>query len=178
MQHPGITHCSCGGGYLGEKLKIMGVEIERKFLLADDSWRHGAVGIAYAQGYLSRGTGRTVRVRIAGEKSFLTIKGPVSGITRDEFEYQIPLEDARKMIPLCDGEIIQKTRYRIPFSNHVWEIDEFHGANQGLLVAEVEMRDPHEIVTLPSWVGAEVTGDPRYYNSALVSKPYSSWSCG
>jgi adenylate cyclase len=154
----------------------MSVEIERKFLLASEQWRHGAHGIPYAQGYLSRGTGRTVRVRIAGSEAFLTIKGPVTGISRAEFEYSIPVEEAREMLSLCEGLMIEKIRYRIPHAQHVWEVDEFQGENWGLLIAEVEMKSPEEVVALPAWVGKEVTGDPRYYNSNLTIHPYREWS--
>lgn len=154
----------------------MGMEIERKFLLAGDSWRHEACGVPYVQGYISRGAGRTVRVRIAGEEAFLTIKGPVSGISRAEFEYLIPVEDARQLLTLCEGPLIEKTRFRILESGHLWEIDEFHGANDGLLVAEVELSQPDEAVLIPSWIGSEVTGDPRYYNSNLTLHPYCEWN--
>jgi adenylate cyclase len=153
----------------------MGIEIERKFLIANDSWRHGAIGVPYAQGYLSRGTGRTVRVRIAGEKAFLTIKGPVIGISRPEFEYPIPVEEARQLLLLCEGPIIEKTRFRVSTEDHLWEIDDFHGDNMGLVVAEVELRHPEESISFPSWLGREVTGDSRYYNSNLTIHPYKEW---
>lgn len=154
----------------------MGIEIERKFLIGEDTWRNQAAGVSYAQGYLSRGSGRTVRVRIAGELAFITIKGPVSGISRAEFEYQIPLEDAQQLLLLCEGPLIEKTRYKIFTEGHLWEIDEFHGANTGLLIAEVELADADECVTRPPWLGAEVTGDFRYYNSNLTVRPYSTWN--
>lgn len=153
----------------------MGIEIERKFLIAEDSWRLQAVGISYAQGYLSRGTGRTVRVRIAGEEAYITIKGPVRGISRLEYEYQIPVKDARELLLLCEGPLIEKTRYRIFTEGHLWEIDEFHGENAGLVIAEVELADPQESVIFPSWLGTEVTGDARYYNSNLTMHPYCDW---
>jgi len=154
----------------------MGVEIERKFLVVGGEWRLGAIGIPYAQGYLSRGSGRTVRVRIAGAEAFLTIKGPVSGISRQEFEYPIPVEDARAMLPLSDGPVIEKKRFMIPHGAHVWEVDEFEGENAGLVIAEVELADEKEEVDPPPWVGQEVTGDPRYYNSNLTVHPYREWS--
>lgn len=153
----------------------MGLETERKFLLNGNEWRRLGTPVAYAQGYLSRGTGRTVRVRIAGERAFLTIKGPVTGITRQEFEYEIPPGDARNLLPLCDGPVIEKKRTRIPLGDHVWEVDEFSGENAGLIVAEVELSDPSESVNLPAWIGSEVTGDPRYYNSNLTVNPYLRW---
>jgi adenylate cyclase len=153
----------------------MGMEIERKFLIANDSWRQGAVGTPYAQGYLSRGLGNTVRIRIAGEEAFLTIKGPVVGISRPEFEYSIPVAEAQEMLSLCNGPLIEKTRFKIFAEGHLWEIDEFHGENEGLLVAEVELTDPDEEVGLPSWIGKEVTGESRYYNSNLTVHPYREW---
>jgi len=153
----------------------MGMEIERKFLPRDESWRIGAVGTSYTQGYISKEKDHTVRVRIAGEKAYITIKGAVEGISRPEFEYGIPLEDARELMKLCKGPIIEKTRYRIPFEGLVWEVDEFHGENLGLIIAEVELTDPDQGVVLPPWVGEEVTGDSRYYNSSLSTLPYGRW---
>jgi len=157
----------------------MGVEIERKFLIADGALQEVShlygEGVQYAQGYLSRGTGRTVRVRIAGTEAFLTVKGPVSGISRAEFEYEIPINDARQMLMLCDGPVIEKIRRRIPHYGHVWEVDEFMGENEGLTVAEVELATADELVEIPSWIGKEVTGDPRYYNSNLTVHPYRLW---
>lgn len=153
----------------------MGMEIERKFLVTDESWRAGAHGTAYAQGYLARGSGRTVRVRIAGGEAWLTVKGPVSGFSREEFEYPIPLQDAHRMLRLCEGPIIEKERYRIPFGKHLWEVDEFHGENAGLVIAEVELSDANEEPSLPPWIGLEVTGQPRYYNSNLTHHPYREW---
>lgn len=156
----------------------MAVEIERKFLVAGEAWRDGAEAVPYAQGYLSRGTGRTVRVRLAGTKGFLTVKGPVNGISRDEFEYSIPAEDALSMLRLCDGPIIEKRRYRITHAGHLWEVDEFRGDNEGLIVAEVELSSEADTPSLPPWVGREVTGDPRYYNSNLTVHPYREWKNG
>ncbi len=156
----------------------MAVEIERKFLVAGDAWREGAEAETYAQGYLSRGTGRTVRIRLAGKKGYLTVKGPVTGLSRDEFEYPIPAEDARSMLLLCDGPIIEKKRHRIPHAGHLWEVDEFLGDNAGLVVAEVELSSEAETPSLPPWVGREVTGDPRYYNSNLTVHPYREWKNG
>ncbi len=153
----------------------MGMEIERKFLTASDSWRHGATGIPYAQGYLCRGTGRTVRVRVAGEKAFITIKGPVQGISRAEFEYPIPVSDAQELFALCEKPVIQKVRFTIFDEGHFWEIDEFEGENSGLIVAEIELISEEASFSLPSWVGREVTGDPRFYNSNLIVSPFCSW---
>lgn len=153
----------------------MGVETERKFLVTGEDWRFLGRPVPYAQGYLQRGSGRTVRVRIAGDEAFLTVKGPVTGITRQEFEYPVPLEDARTMLTLCEGPVVLKTRTKIRIGSHLWEVDEFSGENAGLVVAEVELSDPEERVDAPSWIGAEVTGDPRYYNSNLTIHPYREW---
>ena len=153
----------------------MGTEIERKFLVSSDAWRHGVSGVPYSQGYISRGSGRTVRIRIAGNESFITIKGPVSGISRAEFEYPIPLEDARQLLSLCEGPIIQKQRFHIRHEGALWEVDEFEGANSGLVIAEIELKHPDEEVSLPGWIGKEVSGDSRYYNSNLTHHPYNQW---
>ena len=153
----------------------MGVETERKYLVTGEDWRLLGRPVSYAQGYLQRGSGRTVRVRLAGEEAFLTVKGPVTGITRQEFEYPIPVEDAQDMLGLCEGPVIQKTRTKIRIGSHLWEVDEFSGENTGLIIAEVELSDPAEIVDPPSWIGEEVTGDPRYYNSNLTIHPYREW---
>ena len=115
----------------------MGIEIERKFLVASAEWRQNASGVHYAQGYLARGNGNTVRLRLADSKAFLTIKGPVRGISRMEFEYPIPFKDAQEMLSLCEGCVVEKIRYKIPFAGHIWEVDEFRGKNSGLLIAEV-----------------------------------------
>lgn len=156
----------------------MGVEIERKFLIredTDDSWLKKAHGIPYVQGYLSREPGRTVRIRIAGDKAYLTIKGEVQGISRAEFEYAIPVEDAHAMLPLCDGPLIDKTRHLIPHGGHVWEVDVFHGNNEGLIIAEIELEKETQEIPMPEWVGKEVTGDRRYYNSSLAVHPFMVW---
>lgn len=154
----------------------MGIEIERKFLLAGDEWRDLAEGIWYRQGYLLSQQERTVRVRIAGDKAFLTIKGASSGISRLEFEYLIPVEDARVMLAeLCDQPIIEKKRHRIPYQGFVWEVDEFFGENAGLLVAEIELEDEGQEFAKPSWVGEEVSADGRYSNASLVKNPFSAW---
>ena len=154
----------------------MGVEIERKFLPRGDGWRELSKGTPYRQGYLCTGSGLTVRVRIAGEKGFLTIKGPGSGTTRAEFEYQIPTEDAAEMLDgLCEKPLIEKNRYTIGYQGFVWEVDEFFGDNEGLVVAEIELEFEEQQFELPEWIGEEVTGDPRYFNTSLVKKPYSTW---
>jgi len=154
----------------------MGKEIERKFLVKGNSWRGQASGKRYRQGYLSTVKERTVRVRTAGDKGFLTVKGITTGATRSEYEYEIPLADANEMLDqLCERPLVEKTRYRIPQGNVVWEIDEFEGDNRGLITAEVELKNEHQSVTLPDWIGQEVTGDPRYFNANLVAKPFSQW---
>lgn len=144
----------------------MAKEIERKFLVCDDSYRAEATGsVEMSQAYLSTAIDTTVRVRIAGERGFLTVKGKNDGTVRDEWEYEIPATDARQMIERCTlSPVIRKTRYRAGR----WEIDEFHGCLEGLTVAEIELSDPDEPVELPKFIGQEVTGDPRYYNSTLA----------
>lgn len=153
----------------------MNLEIERKFLVRDTQMLTGLAGEHLRQVYLARGE-VTVRVRIAGEQASLTIKGPSSGIVRAEFEYAIPLHDATALSSLATQPAIDKTRYRIPYGAHVFEVDAFHGANAPLVVAEVELVRIDEEFARPPWLGAEVTDDPRYRNSALVEHPYSTWS--
>lgn len=155
----------------------MGTEIERKFLLKDDSWRSGAVGLECLQGYLSTRKERLVRVRTIGPRGFITIKGIATGLSRTEYEYEIPLREAHEILEgLCVRPLIEKTRYRVEFEGLVWEIDEFHGENQGLVIAEVEMKDEEQAVPLPEWIGEEVSQEPRYFNSNLVSDPYRNWA--
>lgn len=154
----------------------MGTEIERKFLLKSDAWRSLAPGIRYRQGYLSSAKERTVRVRTAGDAAFLTVKGLVLGATRAEYEYAIPLADGNEMLDtLAEKPLIEKVRYAVEHGNVIWEIDEFLGENQGLVVAEVELGSEDQPFDKPAWVGEEVTGDPRYFNSSLVAHPYSRW---
>jgi CYTH domain-containing protein len=153
----------------------MAIEIERKFLVTGDAWR-SATAVTYRQGYLNRDKTRTVRVRIAGDAAMLTIKGQTQGATRAEFEYAIPLADAEALLLLCDGPLIEKTRRKIDYAGLVWEVDEFLGDNQGLVVAEVELTAEDQAVELPEWIGAEVTTDARYYNSNLATHPFNAWS--
>jgi CYTH domain-containing protein len=153
-------------------------EIERKFLVVGDGWRAGARGVPYRQGYLGAGTDAccTVRARIAGERAFLTIKGRAIAGARDEYEYPIPVADATEMLDrLCVGGCVQKFRYRVPFAGRTWEVDEFSGENAPLVVAEVELDRIDAAVTLPPWVGLEVTEDPRYTNAALARLPFARW---
>jgi adenylate cyclase len=153
----------------------MAAEIERKFLVADDSWHDGSPGVRIAQGYLSQDPDRTIRIRIAGGNAWLTIKGRTEGITRAEFEYAIPLADAQALLDLCLPSVIDKTRHCVSFGGHVWEIDVFHGENNGLIIAEVELTDESISPKIPPWIGAEVSADPRYFNSCLASRPFSKW---
>lgn len=153
----------------------MCVEIERKFKVKEH-FRPTGVGIEMAQGYLSRDPRRTVRIRIAGIQGFLTIKGETCGATRSEYEYEIPAEEARELLALCDTPLVEKTRYVEMFCGKRWEVDIFHGANEGLRVAEIELAAEAEEFALPEWVGDEVTGERRYYNAALIAHPYSAWS--
>lgn len=153
----------------------MAVEIERKFLVTGDGWRAQAVGTYYCQGYLNREPERTVRVRVAGDRAYLTIKGKAEGLCRLECEYEIPLADARALLALCDRPLIEKTRYRLPQGELAWEIDEFAGENQGLILAEIELRDPQQDFERPDWLGADVSQDWRYSNANLVSHPFSEW---
>jgi adenylate cyclase len=156
----------------------MGVEIERKFLVRRELWPGASVvssRIRYQQGYLSRERGRTVRVRRAGAHAFLTIKGESVGLARPEFEYEIPLADAEPLLGLCESPLIDKYRSVVPHEGHTWEVDEFLGANAGLLVAEIELSRADEPFARPAWVGDEVTDDRRYLNASLVAHPFSEW---
>lgn len=153
----------------------MAVEIERKFLVSSDAWRDGPPGVRICQGYLSRDKERTVRVRLAGDKAFLTIKGESAGISRKEFEYPIPSEDAEALLDLCLPQLVDKIRHERQHGGHVWEVDEFLGANAGLIVAEIELSDADETFERPDWLGREVSDDPRYYNANLAERPWSEW---
>ena len=153
----------------------MAAEIERKFLVLNDSWRDGSAGVRIAQGYLSQDPDRTVRVRLAGENAWITIKGRTQGITRAEFEYAIPLDDARSLLELCLASVIDKTRHEVSYAGHLWEIDVFHGDNEGLVIAEVELADASVSPELPPWVGAEVSAEARYFNACLAVRPYANW---
>lgn len=153
----------------------MGIEIERKYLVEGEPWRAWGEGVPYRQGYLSRGAHSTTRVRLAGEVGQLTIKGKTEGISRLEFEYEIPAADAEELIALCEGGVILKRRWRVPVGAHVWEVDVFEGENAGLVVAEIELGSPDEPFERPEWVGEEVSHDPRYSNGALSRHPWSAW---
>lgn len=152
----------------------MTLEIERKFLVRGNDWKTDH-GVRISQGYLNRDKERTVRVRIAGAKAFLTIKGINIGATRREFEYEIPVADAEQLLKLCDGPPIEKTRHKVEYAGMTWEIDEFHGANEGLVMAEIELRNEEQTFARPVWLGPEVTADARYFNSNLAARPYADW---
>jgi len=154
----------------------MGKEIEKKFLIDNEDWQGLVEGKCYCQGYLNREKGRTVRIRTIGDQGFITVKGATRGATRLEFEYEIPLQDAREMLQtLCHKPLIEKTRYKIPFAGFIWEVDVFSGENEGLIFAEIELNHEDEKFSLPHWIGDEVTDDPRYYNANLVTNPYKNW---
>lgn len=156
----------------------MAQEIERKFLVLDNSYKELAFAQSrISQGYICSARGRTVRVRIRADKGYLTIKGAseVSGLSRYEWEKEIPLEEAEELMKLCEPGRIDKTRYLVQAGNHVFEVDEFYGENQGLIVAEVELKSEDETFEKPSFLGEEVTGQVRYYNSFLMKNPYSRW---
>ena len=152
----------------------MSVEIERKFLVNGKSWKQGHY-IHVREGYLNRDKERTVRVRLAGEKAYLTIKGINIGANRAEYEYEIPVSDAAELIKICDGSILYKNRYAVACGGLVWEVDEFLGENEGLIVAEVELYSEDQAFDRPEWAGQEVTTDPRYFNSNLCTHPYCKW---
>ena len=156
----------------------MGIEIERKFLLANSDWRDEAgVPVRFRQGYLVGSEKSSVRVRIEGERAFINIKSATLGIQRQEYQYSIPLEDAEKLLDeLCDKPLIEKNRFYIQKNKHTWEIDEFFGDNHGLIVAEIELKHEDESFDKPSWLGREVSDDTRYYNVCLVKHPYKDWS--
>lgn len=156
----------------------MAIEIERKFLVTDDSYK----ALAYhsdriAQGYICREGGNSARVRVRGDKGYITIKGPSrdGGLSRYEWEKEIPVQEAWELMRLCNGATIDKTRYLVKCSAHTFEIDEFHGDNEGLVVAEVELSNADELFEKPGFIGKEVTGDKRYYNSRLTRVPYKCW---
>jgi adenylate cyclase len=154
----------------------MGTEIERKFLIKDDSWRALAKGKRYRQGYLNSVKERVVRVRTIDDDGFLTVKGITKGATRAEFEYGIPAAEADTMLDdLCEKPLIEKNRYKIELGGFIWEVDEFFGENQGLTVAEVELESEDQSFEKPDWIGEEVTGDPKYFNSNLIQHPYTKW---
>lgn len=154
----------------------MAKEIERKFLVKSLEWKEQTEGILYRQGYLNSLKERTVRIRTINKKAFITIKGITVGVSRLEFEYEIPFADAKQMLDeLVEKPIIEKYRYKLKQGDLMWEIDEFLGENEGLIVAEVELKDAQQTFVKPAWLGEEVSSDPRYFNSNLVLNPYKNW---
>lgn len=158
----------------------MASEIERKFLVLDSSWQEQSSQSRYLrQGYLTRieqGGNSSVRVRISDTEAWLNIKSSTLGISRLEYEYAIPLDEAKEMLDLlAQGPVLEKTRHLIPFEGHTWELDVFHGANEGLVVAEIELAHEEEAFARPAWLGREVSDDPRYYNVNLINHPWSEW---
>ncbi|VAW15195.1 hypothetical protein MNBD_BACTEROID03-792 [hydrothermal vent metagenome] len=154
------------------------LEIERKFLVTSQDFKNQAFSKErIVQGFLNTDPERTVRIRVKGEMGFLTIKGKSnrSGTTRFEWEKQISTSEAEKLLDLCEKSILEKTRHEILTGEHIFEVDEFHGANQGLIVAEIELNDENEDFEKPDWLGKEVTGEVKYYNSQLSKSPYSTW---
>lgn len=155
----------------------MSIEIEHKFLVTNDDWRRQATHtVHYQQGYLHSDARSSIRIRISATEAWLNLKSATIGNHRHEYEYPIPLEDAQEILQkLCKKPIIDKTRHFIRFEHHTWEVDEFHGDNQGLVVAEVELSSLNETFAKPAWLGMEVTNDLRYYNNNLSLSPYKTW---
>ena len=154
----------------------MPLEIEHKFLIKNDGWKALAdAGTLYKQGYLSVAGEATVRVRIAGEKAYLTIKSRRVGISRKEFEYEIPVNEAIELLEMSHLPVIEKTRYIVPFAGMTWEVDVFYGDNEGLIIAEVELSDADQAIELPDWAGEQVSTDNRYANSNLARNPFKNW---
>ena len=151
------------------------IEIERKYLVVNEHYKNG-IPIRISQGYICSEENRVVRVRIKGERAYITIKNATIGFARNEYEYEIPVADAEAMLQnTCQQPIIDKTRYVVEHGDFKWEVDEFHGDNEGLVVAEIELEDKDEVFELPDFVGEEVTGDARYYNACLFKNPYKDW---
>jgi len=157
--------------------RLMAIEIERKFLVTGNDWRQSR-GVYCVQGYLSRDKDRTIRVRRYGNKAFLTVKGVTTSASRAEFEYEIPLADAEELFKLCDGPLIEKVRHRVFYNGLTWDVDEFLGENEGLVLAEIELDHEAQSFERPPWLGEEVTHDHRYFNSNLCAHPFRRWSKG
>ena len=157
----------------------MGIEIERKFLVVNDDYKLNAKSAVFYQGYLSSTKEATVRVRIGGDQGFITVKGKSKGITRAEFEYPIPVDDAKTILDtMCGKSIIHKRRYITVYDGFTWEVDEFYDANQGLVIAEIELTSEEQPFAKPHWLGKEVSNDIRYYNSNLIKHPFKEWKDG
>lgn len=155
----------------------MGLEIERKYLVKNDSWRDAVESQQHViQGYVVAAANATVRVRVKGDHAYLTIKGPSAGIGRSEYEYEVPVADGEAMLrELSATPLVEKTRYRVRCGEHLWDLDVFEGANAGLVMAEVELSREDEPFELPAWAGEEVSSDPRYYNASLANHPFRDW---
>ncbi len=154
----------------------MSIEIERKFLITGSDWQQGPQPSQYRQGYIFAEEKGVVRVRIIDQKGYLAIKSAPVGLKRHEYEYEIPFSDANAMLDgLCENYIVEKMRYKLKYSDHIWEIDKFTGCNEGLIIAEIELSDENESFERPPWIGKEVTQDPKYHNSNLSKKPYCQW---
>ena len=153
----------------------MTIEIERKFLVQNNSWKTNATATIFKQAYLNSHPERTVRIRIAGNQAFITIKSKTQNISRQEFEYSIPIDEAESLLLLCETPALEKKRYLVTHVGHQWEIDEFMGSNKGLIVAEIELTNEQETFEKPDWLGQEVSDDNRYFNSNLTLHPFSTW---
>ncbi len=155
----------------------MAIEIERKYLVKSDDWKSLATKKYYQQGYLLISKSLTIRVRIIEDKSYITIKGASKGISRSEYEYEIPIKEAEDIIQsLCEKPLIEKYRTKINIDDVIWEVDEFLGENEGLVIAEVELKNEGQKINLPAWIGDEVSGNPKYSNSYLVKHPFKRWT--
>jgi CYTH domain-containing protein len=152
----------------------MAIEIERKFLVTSNDWRINEP-VQIRQGYLNRDPDRTIRVRTAGDQAWITVKGRTTGSVRSEFEYPIPLNDADALLLLCERPLLEKRRYHFEHDGRTWEVDEFLGENEGLVVGEIELDTPDAEFSMPSWIGVEVTHDSRYFNSNLSVSPFTTW---
>lgn len=156
---------------------IMAQEIERKFLVIGDNWRSLGQRVLCRQGYIPTADARTVRIRVVGQQGYLTLKGPTTGVTRHEFEYPIPYDEAMVILDtLCDHPLVEKWRTPINLDGLIWEVDEFLGANRGLILAEVELAQEDQALKYPSWLGPEVSHDGRYFSANLARYPYTTWS--
>ncbi len=154
----------------------MAKEIERKFLINQDVLGALDNGTSIKQGYISTKDKTVVRVRVSGNQAYLTLKGEATGVTRSEFEYEIPVTDAEQIIEeLCNGPVVEKTRYLVTHCDHTWEVDIFHGENDGLVIAEIELGSEEEAFEIPDWVTREVSGEAKYYNSSLLANPFKNW---
>ena len=154
----------------------MAKEIERKFLVDQDLLPKNIIGEEYIQAYIAINDQGIVRIRIKGSIALLTIKTSEKGMTRNEFEYEVPLEDAKSLVELFNDKIIYKTRYKITIDKKLWEVDEFHKENKGLWLAEIELESENELFSLPEWIKKEVTGDQKYFNAYLSENPFKSWN--